>query len=95
MPDNEPLTITMTEQELGKFLDRVDKWNLHVRNLVKDLCDRARLQVNTQEKTPDKAYAFLADQLDYQFGHNRGILQNMIEVTVRGGKVRRFANGDG
>lgn len=91
--DPQTFTITMTEEELDRLLDKLDKWNLHVRNAVLDLADRARLQIITQEKTPQEAYDTLREQVTYQFGHNREILQNHVALVMRGGKVRAFTNG--
>jgi pimeloyl-CoA synthetase len=90
---DENLTITMSEAELTKFLGKVDKWNLHVRNLIKDLCDRCRLQIVTEELSVAEAFQKLLEQISYHFGHNRDILQNHIELVMRGGKVRAFTNG--
>jgi len=96
MNDQQPtLTVEMTEAELDQLLKRVDKWNLHVRNMVLDLADRARLQIITGEKSPEEAYTNLREQVGYQYGHNREILQSMISLAMRGGKVRAFANGGG
>ena len=86
-------SVVMTEGELDKFLERIDKWNLHVRNMIHDLCEKARLEIKSGERDADDAFENLRNQVKYQYGHNRDILQSQVSLVMHGGAVKPFTNG--
>ncbi len=99
MADEQQFTVTISSRELDGIVKHIDRKNLEARNCTLDSVRLVQMNLPTEGMSEESLkrvqdlFESTIQDLKHHFTHNRDNIIQVVELVLRGGKIRRFDDG--